>query len=187
MESPKTIATVNFANPERTKIMAKGYAGEIKSAPNWDVLTPDVRFRTWEFKEIDGNKKDGALIEIKPGGRTPVQHIESNTVFCEVPQTGKLTFLSVSPKGELFIETFDSEIDDTSYMMELGKGWTMCWVANPDQKDPAEVLEFEEPGFKSAKLPTVQEGATEINGHPLPQSLWKTIDQLVKSSTLEVE
>ena len=170
MESSKIETTVRFVDG-RTKVTVKGYVGEIESAPDWQQINSDVRRKTWKFKEIDNSLKDGALIEIKPGGRTPVQHIESDTVFSEVPQKGKLTFLSVDPEGNLYVEPFDSKIDDTRYMMELGKGWTTCWIADSNQEDPAEVLEFEEPGFKTARLPTVQNGATEINGHPLPSTM----------------
>ena len=81
----KVERTVDFINSDRTQVRANSYAGEVMYMPQWDDVAPGVRCRTWSFKDIDESVCDGALIEIQPGRRTPVQHVVSDTTFCEVP------------------------------------------------------------------------------------------------------
>ena len=176
MASPKVERQVDFVG--RRSVRTPDYTGAIDYAPRWAKVVDGVRCRTWRFKEIDESLRDGALIQIQPAFRTPVQHVRSETTFCEVPLKGKLIFLSVDPQGNMFIDSFNSDADPTSYMMEIKKGWTMCWYAMSMQEEPAEVLEYEDPGFKTADLPTVDFGANNIDGHTIPESFWMTIKYL---------
>ena len=177
MSLPKTERDVDFSNQDRTKVSARGYEGDIEYT-EWEEVVPGVRCKTWEFKDVDASEKDGALIEIQSGVRTPIQYVETDkAVFNEVPLKGKLIFVSLSPQGELSAYKVDMNQDDNSYMMEVKKGWLMSWYACKDQ--PAcEVLEYEEPGFSQIKLPTVETGVKQIGNTPIPDKFWQLIKQL---------
>ena len=177
MNLPKKERAVDFSNPEKTKVSAKGHEADIEY-DEWEEVVPGVRCKTWKFKDVNAELKDGALIEIQPGVRTPVQYVETDeAVFNEVPQKGELIFVSVNPKGELSAYRIKSSEDSSSYMMEVKKGWVMCWYACKDQS-PCEVLEYEEPGFSQIKLPTVDTGVNKIGDTPIPDEFWKLIEQL---------
>ena len=120
---------------------------------------------------------DGAEILIEPGYRTPVQYVGSEHIFNEIRQSGRLIFLTVDPDGNFSRYVLDED-NAGSYMFVMEKGWTMCWIASKNQQKSAEVLEFEEPGFASAELVTVEYGATEINGQPIPSEFWHAIKVL---------
>ena len=171
---------VDFSGPRRTAVTLRGKEQPIDFA-DWEQVTDGVRCRTWKFKDIDESICDGALVEIQPGRRTPVQYVKSDTTFCEVPLSGKLLFLSLSPAGKMSIEKFDSQENKGSIMFEMKKGSIMCWHAPENQRYPAEFLEFEEPGFKVSELPTVKSGAKEIDGHPIPPVFWAAVNFLDKS------
>lgn len=177
MSGFRTERTIDFTNESRTHVKAKGFVGELDYGP-CEELTPDVRVKTWKFREVDDSLRDGALVEVKPGGRTPVQLVESDTTFYEVPLSGKLVFLSVDPEGKVSAYLFDSSRGkDASFMMEVTKGSIMCWVAPPQEK-PAQFLEYEEPGFKVSKLTNIESGTSEVGGKQIPEILWQIIKQL---------
>ncbi|MCJ7804898.1 hypothetical protein MUP35_04175 [Patescibacteria group bacterium] len=178
METPQK-RTIEYANQEKTEMTAKGFTGEIKAAPEWTQLTDKVRFRIWEFEGVSPDEKDGALIEISPGGRTPVQLVESNTTFFEVPQKGKLLFLFVDPEGNFSVYRFNSLRDkDNSFMFRVPKNCFMSWYALKENQEPCEVIEYEEPGFNKSKLTDVGLGTESVNGHLVPKELWEVICQL---------
>lgn len=178
METPQK-RTIEYANQGKTRITAKGFTGEIKTAPEWTQLTDKVRFRTWEFEGVSPDEKDGALIEISPGGRTPVQLVESKTTFFEVPQKGKLLFLFVDPEGNFSVYRFNSLRDkDNSFMFRVPKNCFMSCYALKENQEPCEVIEYEEPGFSKSKLTDVGLGTESVNGHIVPKELWEVIRQL---------
>lgn len=156
-------------------ICVHGIAGAFELADDWQKANESTQFRTWAMEGIPDEGMDGALIEIQPGGRTPVQFVRSETTFWEVPYSGKLTLLLVSPKGELEMHHFDSNQEEASYMYVAQQGWTMCWLAHRHQDSPTHIIECEIPGFKSADLPTVPFGVNEFDGNPLPREFWAVI------------
>ena len=60
----------------------------------------------------------------------------------------------------------------------------MCWYALQGQSD-AFVLEYEEPGFASAELATVEVGTASFTGTPIPE-FWATIKILDEGREAEV-
>ena len=183
---PKKIRDVDFTDKSRTNISAKGDKLVLEYG-GWEQLTPDVRVRTLKFKGVDPAKKDGALVEIRNSektkkenkfGHTPVQLVESNTIFNEVPLTNRLVFLSQDTKGEVTAYLYDSsQIRDKSFMFEVGKGSVMCWFTlEPDL--PAEFLEYEEPGFSQSILTDIEPDSEQAS-----EKFWKIFHQLENGQT----
>ncbi|HUS59828.1 MAG TPA: hypothetical protein VMX76_00360 [Nevskiaceae bacterium] len=184
IEGPRRPRTIDFTDESKTYVKVRDLTFEIEHSP-WGSIeeygVEGVYSLAWKLKDVDETVMDGALITIESGCRTLIQHVVSETTFCEVPQTGILTFLAVDPEGNLHIHHFDSQEEDaSSYMMEVKKGWTMCWFASKNQIIPAHVLELREPGFKTSELATVEFGVAEFNGHPIPPKLWETIKRLME-------
>lgn len=173
----KTENLITYKDPERNIITAKGFSGRVKYSENWEIIPgyEKLRFRTWQFEDVDASIKDGAQIEIQPGGRTPVQFVKSENTFYETFIKGKLLFLMVSPEGKLFVDSFDSSVHKVSYTLEVPKGYLMCWLSSNNQENPAEVLEYEEPGFSTVELPTVPDDALIFEGQTIPQEFWDII------------
>lgn len=118
-------------------------------------------------------------ISIEAGGSTPVQLVESETTFSEVPLKGKLIFVSVDPEGNVSAYRFDSERSgDYSFMMEVSKGWLMFWHAQTDQELHSEVLEYEEPGFSASKLTNIEFRQKTIGDREIPEDFWRLVEQL---------
>ena len=134
----------------------------------------------WEFKDMEGSLKDGALIYLVPGDNSPYQLVESETAFSEVPLKGELIFVSLDPKGNVSAYRYNSERDgDNSYMMEAGKDWLMFWHSVVGQERPAEVLEYEEPGFSASKLTNIEFGQKKIDDREIPDKFWQMAGQLL--------
>ena len=177
MKEPIRTRDVDFTDPSRTKIFARGHEGEIEFFGEGKF--PGVRFKDWKFKDVDLSDKDGALIEIDPGARTPVQIVEADKVFSDVPLKGKLTFLHLDTEGNLNIYRFDSSREEgKSIMFEIGKGEIMCWFASPEQDEPAELMEYEEPGFTLSDLTNIEPGTTEVSGRFIPANFWEIVGAL---------
>lgn len=60
MSEPVKERDVNFVNAARTRVNAKGFVGNIRYIEGGNY--PGVNFTTWEFEDIDGSLKDGALV-----------------------------------------------------------------------------------------------------------------------------
>ncbi|HVZ12100.1 MAG TPA: hypothetical protein VG965_03650 [Patescibacteria group bacterium] len=182
--SARTERMVDFYDASRQTIVLSEQIHDI-SYGIWAEAARGVRFQPWTIDGVDEMERDGALIQIDPGHRTPLQYIESDTTMYEVPLKGKLLLLSVSPEGRFSIDDFNSEISSSSYMYELKKGSYLCWYASPDQTEPAEVLEYEEPGFKASKLLTVGPGINRgFGGHPIPGDLRTALEVLDEQTRL---
>lgn len=176
-EQPIKERSVGFVNEEMSRVAAKGYEGNIRYVEKGEY--PGVKFTTWEFEGIDGSLKDGALIEIEPGKSTPVQLIESETAFSEVPLKGELIFVSLDPEGGVSAYRYDSKRDgDNSFMMEVGKDWLMFWHSVRGQEVSTQVLEYEEPGFSASKLANIEFGQANIGDREVPELFWKIAKQL---------
>jgi hypothetical protein len=140
---------------------------------------PNVKCKTFRFRDADPATEDGAVVAIMPGANTPVQYVASETTFSEIPLRGKLIFLSVSPKGELGRFFFDiSEKNDSTHMAVVSKGWIMSWYACKANKQDGLLLETEKPGFSQSNLTTVEDNAKSIDETNIPQTFWETIDLL---------
>ena len=176
---PQKPRTVDYLDSTHEQVRSEKHTGPIEPSDEWQTIPnhPGVRFRPWRYKNMPKEQMDGAEILIEPGYRTPVQHVVSKHTFNEIRQSGRLIFLAVDPDGNLSRYVLDND-DAGSYMFVMEKGWTMCWIASKNQQKSAEVLEFEEPGFSSAELVTIKDGATEINGHPIPSEFWHAIKVL---------
>lgn len=163
----------------RTQITARGYVGRIEfygdlgEYPGYEGL----KWRTLKFKDIDASQKDGALIEINPGKRTPVELVEADKVFSDVPLEGELVFLHMDNQNNISAYHFDSRRPrDNSFLFEVAKGEILCWVALGQKT--AEVLEYEEPGFIESDLRLIHSGTKDVSGRKIPDELWGMIEQL---------
>jgi|WetSurMetagenome_2_1015567.scaffolds.fasta_scaffold78343_3 hypothetical protein len=168
-------------NPTKTEVNARGYTGRIEFYGNLGEYPEyqGLSWRTWKFEDLDASKKDGALIEIKPGKRTPVEIVEADKVFSEVPLEGESVFLYLDKQGKISAYHFDSKRPrDNSFLFEVAKGEAFCWVALGQES--TKVLEYEEPGFTELDLKLVNSGTKEISGKTIPDKLWIMIEQLEK-------
>lgn len=171
--------TIGFSDEARTRVSAKGYEGAIKYIEKGEY--PGVKFISWEFEDIDGSLKDGALIEIEPGKSTPVQLVESESTFSEVPLSGELIFVSLDSENIISAYRYKSDRDgDNSFMMEVGKGGLMFWHSVAGQEKSTEVLEYEEPGFSASKLTNIEFGQKTIGDREIPEIFWYLASQLEK-------
>ena len=172
---------INFESGE---IAARGYNGRIEFYGNLGKYSgyEGLSWRTWKFKDIDASEKDGALIELNPGKRTPVELVVADKVFSEVPLKGKLVFLHIDQGGKVSAYHFDSARErDSSFLFEAGRGELFCWVALGGQT--TQILEYEEPGFTDSDLKLVNPGTEEISGKKIPGQFWTMIDQLERGET----
>jgi len=168
---------VNFSNPDGSRLDVGEYTGIIK-AEEWTELSEveGVRFRTWKYEEVDAEIVDGALIEINPGCRTPVQFVETDHIFEEIVQSGEFLLIHLGPEG-LLVYGYDSS-EEISFTMQAVKGEIMCLYALKKNDKPGEVIEYERPGFSSAKLTSVEKETREIGGLIIPAEFWKLIEML---------
>jgi len=165
----------------KTEVTARGHTGRIEFYGNLGEYPgyEGLNWRTWKFEDLDASEKDGALIEIKPGKRTPVELVESDKVFSEVPVDGESVFLHLDNQGKISAYHFDSKRPrDNSFLFEAAKGETFCWVALG--QETTKILEYEEPGFKESDLKLIDSGTKEVSGKVIPDELWKMIEQLEK-------
>lgn len=177
MKEPIRERDIDFTDASRSNIRARGHEGEIEYFDKGEF--PGVHFKDWKFKGIDSSEKDGALIEVNPGARTPVQLVEADKTFSDVPLTGKLTFLHMDVEDNLRIYRFDSSRDeDKSYLFEIGKGEIMCWFASIKQNKPAELMEYEEPGYSPSDFTNIEPGTTEVSGRKIPAHFWEIVRAL---------
>lgn len=170
-------------NPETPDVITRGYRGrilfygELGEYPGYDKL----RWRTWKFENVPASERDGALIEIDPDGRTPVELVVADKVFSEVPLEGKLIFLHINPEGKISAYRFDSS-KGSHFQFELGQGEIFCWIA-PKQEEPAKVLEYEEPGFTESDLKLIEAGTAEVDGRKIPDEFWTMLEQIETGET----
>lgn len=176
-ENNRIIATPGQKGPLRTRDAEEkviwGERGEF----------PGVRFTTYHYEGVDALEKDGALIEIDPGERTPVQIVRAEKTFIEAPINGNLFLVSIK-KGEIAVFHFDSsEIKGASFEFETANEEIMCWVASPNQQESAQVVETVEPGFEEGDLENIVLNTTELDGVFVPQELWSLLAQLQSGQT----
>lgn len=163
----------------KTSATARGHAGRIEFYGDLGTYEgyDKLKWGTWKFKDIDASVRDGALIEIEPGGRTPLELVKANKVFSEVPMGGELVFIHMDTRGSISAYHFDSRREnDKSILFNVTQGEAFCWVALGNEM--TEVLEYEEPGFTDSDLERVKTGAKEASGRQIPDDLWILIDQL---------
>ena len=170
-------------SPELTEVAVRDYQGRIEfygelgEYPGYDKL----RWRTFKFENVPASERDGALIEIDSGGRTPVELVVADKVFSEVPLEGQLIFLHLNPEGKISAYRFDSS-NGSPFLFEAGPDEIFCWIA-PEQEGPAKVLEYEEPGFTESDLKLVDEGAKEVSGISIPDEFWTMLELIETGET----
>lgn len=163
----------------KTNVSARGHAGRIEFSGDLGSYQgyPGLKWGTWKFKDTDASVRDGALIEIEPGGRTPLEQVKANKVFSEVPMAGELVFVHMDTGGRVSAYHFDSKRErDNSFLFEVSPGEAFCWVALGNVM--TEILEYEEPGFAESDLRLIHFGTTEVSGRRMPSDLWTMIKQL---------
>lgn len=170
---------INFENPDGAVISTGEFTGEIE-AGNWEEIADGVRYKTWKFKDVSEEIADGALVEIMPGHRTPVQFVETDHVFTENFQSGKFLVIYLDDLGDLSLYKYDSSIQPGSFSLDVNKNEFMCIYALKENANPSEIIECEQPGFVSAKLSTVDFSKTEIGGKAIPSELRELIENLDK-------
>jgi hypothetical protein len=166
-------------NGARTKVAAREDMGRIEFYGNLGKYPgyEGLKWRTWKFEDTDASKKDGALAEINPGKRTPLELVEADKIFSEVPLEGELVFLHLDNQNNISAYHFDSKRPkDNSFVFEVIKGEVFCLIALGQK--PAEVLEYEEPGFTESDLKLIDAGTKEVYGRSIPDELWEMIEQL---------
>src|SRR3990167_3786485 len=178
MADSKKEGGINFANPNGAEFGAGEYSGAIE-ASEWTELTEvkGVRFKTWKYEEVDSAMVDGALVEIQPGCRTPVQYVETDHVFEENIQYGKFLLIHLDSEG-LSVYKYDSSIEDVSFALQVVRGEIMCLYVLKDSIRPGEVIECDQPGFSTAKLQTVEKGTEKIGNLNIPSEFWQLIAAL---------
>ena len=167
---------IDFNDPNGSTIVHGDYSGEIV-ADEWTVVSEGVRFRSWKFKNADAKEIDGALVEIMPKRRTPVQYLETDHVFQENFQKGKFLIFRITSEG-IEAYKYDSAVEEVSFSLEVNKGEIVCMYALEENDGPGEIVECEQPGFISAKLTTVADNATQIGDLTIPDEFWKAIKML---------
>lgn len=166
-------------NNARSEITARGHTGRIEFYGGLGEYPgyPGLSWRTWKFEDTDASKKDGALIEINPGKRIPLELVEANKIFSEVPLEGELVFLHLDNQNNISAYRFDSKRPrDNSFLFEVSKEEAFCWITTGQKT--AVVLEYEEPGFTDSDLKLIDSGTKEVSGRKIPDELWTMIEQL---------
>lgn len=179
--------TVTYTDDKNSLVYAKGHLAGVHPTSEWTDINGTTRFRTWKFENVPAEEKDGAHIEIQPGGRTPVQYVAGETTFNEIPLRGRIIVLHLNNKGTCAAFRFDSSRrSDHSVMVEVTKGEVLCILAEKDQPDgkPAELLEYEEPGYTEDSLPDIKLGAQSIQGTSIPPEFWETL-QILETGNIE--
>ncbi len=169
---------IDFEKPNGSEVASAEFSGKIVTS-EWTTL-PDVegvRFKTWKYEDVSEEIVDGALVEVMPGHRTPVQYVETDHVFDENIQKGKFLLLHLTKEG-FSIYKFDSAAEEVSFSLQVHQGEIMCLYALKENIEPGEIIECEQPGFSSAKLMTVEKGIKQIGDLIIPDEFWQTINML---------
>jgi len=169
---------IDFENPNGSIIANEECSGPIV-ASEWTVLEEikGVRFKTWKYENVSDEIVDGALVEVMPGHRTPVQYVETDHVFDENIQHGKFLLFHITAEG-LAVYKYDSSIEEISFSLQVHQGELMCLYVLKENDKPGEIVECEQPGFSLAKLITVPEGTTKMGNLEIPNEFWKAIKML---------
>lgn len=169
---------IDFENPHGSIIASEEFSGPI-IASEWTAIeaVKGVRIRTWKYENVSEEIVDGALVEVMPGCRTPVQYVETDHTFDENIQQGKFLLFHITPDG-LAVYKYDSSNEEISFSLQVHKGELMCLYALKENDNPGEIIECEQPGFSLAKLVTVPEGATKMGDLEIPDEFWKAIKML---------
>lgn len=169
---------IDFESPNGSIIANEEFSGTIV-ASEWTVLeeVKGVRFKTWKYENVSDEIVDGALVEVMPGHRTPVQYVETDHVFDENIQQGKFLLFHITSDG-LAVYKYDSSVEEVSFSLQVHQGELMCLYALKENDKPGEIIECEQPGFSLAKLLSVPEGASKMGKLDIPNEFWETIKLL---------
>lgn len=169
---------IDFENPNGSIIVSEEFSGPIV-ASEWTVLedVEGVRFKTWKYENVSDEIVDGALVEVMPGCRTPVQYVETDHVFDENIQQGKFLLFHITTDG-MAVYKYDSSIEEISFSLQVHQGELMCLYVLKENDLPGEIIECEQPGFSLANLVTVPEGTTKMGELEIPDEFWKAIKML---------
>ncbi len=166
---------INFEIPNGSIIANEKFSGPIV-ASEWKTIegVSGVRYKEWRYEEISSEIVDGALVEVMPGYRTPVQFVETDHVFDENIQQGKILLFHLTSDG-LSVYKYDSSVEEVSFSLQVHQGEIMCLYALKENDKPGEIIECEQPGFSLAKLLSVPEGAERMGDLDIPPEFWKAI------------
>lgn len=175
---------IDFSNPDGSTYSIGDHSGEIATS-EWNTIegVSGVRFRTWKFAELDESIVDGALVEIQPGNHTPVQFVESAHVFSENFQKGTFYVLHLTREG---LTVYHYLADGNSFTLEVSQGEAMCLFTS-NKGEVGEVIECEQPGFSTAKLPTIPFGTETFQGLAIPNDFWRVLSALKSGNEDEVD
>ncbi len=169
---------IDFEKPDGSEISGEEFSGKIV-ASEWTTL-PDVegvRFKAWKYENVSDEIVDGALVEVMPGQRTPVQYVETDHVFDENIQRGKFLLLHLTKEG-FSAYKYDSSIEEVSFSLQIHQGEVMCLYVLKENAEPGEIIECEQPGFSLANLVTVEQDTKQIGDLIIPDEFWQTIKKL---------
>lgn len=173
---------INFESPNGSEVANEDFSGKIVTS-EWTKLTEvkGVRFKIWKYENVSDEIVDGALVEVTPGCRTPVQYVETDHIFDENIQQGKFLLFHINQDG-LSVYKYDSSIEEVSFSLQVHKGEIMCLYVMKENDKPGEVIECEQPGFSLAHLITVPEGTAKIGTLDIPNEFWTAIKMLDNGS-----
>lgn len=170
---------------ETSRVMVDGVVREVEYNDEWQRVQPEgYQWRTLQYEKTDKSKEDGAIVRIKPGGRTPVQiNLQSEQIAAkhkiwDSHLSGNATLL-ICRKGEKpQVRKFGKGEDVSSYTNLIEQGTIMCWFADADQDTGVTLFESEIPGFESANLSNIEVDAKEIQSQEIPQEFWLEFHKL---------
>jgi len=168
-----------------SKVVVDGVAREVEFNDNWQDYQPEgYRWRTLVYENTDKSKEDAAIVNVRPGGKTPVQinlqseKTESKHRIWDVHLSGGATLL-ICRKGEKpQVIKFGKGENIASRTNLIEQGTIICWFADSEQDTDVTLFESEIPGFESANIKRVDEDATEIQGQIIPQEFWEIFHKL---------
>ncbi|PIZ62663.1 hypothetical protein COY16_03675 [Candidatus Roizmanbacteria bacterium CG_4_10_14_0_2_um_filter_39_13] len=124
---------------------------------------------------------DGAEIEVKGFGRTPVQadisEVQCPNFFWEQPMDEGLTLLRLGVDKQVHTYRISPE-DLGKKMAVIVPSMLMCWFGEKDVNKVSRIRECEYPGFEEKELVTVTYRAREIQGIEIPGIFWDEFDRL---------
>jgi len=169
-------------NREKNTITVAGKEFPITHS-EWTIWQESgFRWRTYRYSDVNPEISDGADIEIKDGGHTPVQAFVPKRngeieFYWEQPLEGDLTLLYLDKEGRAKTETFNSKTLSRK-MMAIQPGMVMCWFGGKTDEGVSHVQESEYPGFDDEDLQTAPYRVSKFNGINIPIEFWDKFDQL---------
>ncbi len=107
--------------------------------------THGYRIRPFSFEGDLGQEADGSLFDIEPGFATRIAKItDPEFSVKQIAISGYGCLLALNPEGK--VVDFLMEDNQKNPLVEMGEGWTYCWVAS-HSGDGLRVVSLNQPSF----------------------------------------